>query len=93
MEIIEYVATSDSKGAVVKYFVEISDVPWYKATWYAFWEKLDPCCRKPGWLWQYLVRVEFAVHIKREDEIKSVVEVDEEWARAHFPWDISIMKD
>lgn len=93
MEIIEYVVSRNVHTGKNKYLVEISEVSWYMAAWYAFWEKLDPCCRKPWWLWYPLVRFEFSAHAKKHAQLKNVIEVDREWALTHYPWDITTMDE
>lgn len=71
------------------YKIEFYDAPWYLELAFQFFERLDPCCRHPWWIWAWLSRPHFAIMTRRERLYqKCSLEVTKEWAIRHYDWDV-----
>ena len=71
------------------YTVELYDAPWYVELPFQFFEWLDPCCRRPWWIWTWLVRPHHSIMQNRYRKYRTgFVTVSREWAVQHYDWDV-----
>lgn len=70
------------------HIVELYKAPTKTELLYQFWHWIDPCCRKPQWLWSRFAKYYFNSVAHREKFLNATIQVSREWAITHYDWDI-----
>ena len=81
----DYLVTYENEDTV-KYFVTLYEVPWHVDMRYRLFKRLDPCSRKPHYLWAWsgLIAAEIRSYVRYDEYEIDRTEVSKDWARTHF---------